>query len=120
MFVAISSLMVMMSLVSTVLGAVITAYDDQDLAQYGAGAEEPSYHLETKVQFRNWCEPYSEETCWTQNEETCVLEDYKNCTGVVVTEVERVCFDVTEMLCSLEEIIHYEMVEESYQMIHCD
>merc|ERR1712096_62848 len=48
----------------------------------------------TKVIFNNKCEPYKEKTCWTQNEEICSPVMYKNCTGVIETNIERVCFNV--------------------------
>jgi len=114
----------LVSLVSTVLGSVIIPHHDYqaDTAELGLAhyaPVQPACHTETRVEFRDWCEPYTEETCWTQSQETCVLEEFRNCTGVIETDVERVCFDVTELLCSLEEVTHYEMVEESYQMMHC-
>merc|ERR1712096_391391 len=42
-------------------------------------------------------EPYKEKTCWTQNEEICSPVMYKNCTGVIETNIERVCFNVNEL-----------------------
>eukprot|EP00092_Neocalanus_flemingeri_P025482 GFUD01027630.1.p1 GENE.GFUD01027630.1~~GFUD01027630.1.p1 ORF type:complete len:330 (+),score=71.45 GFUD01027630.1:80-1069(+) len=85
---------------------------------YG-GEVTPTCHMVEKIVFKTSCEPYSEETCYTQNEEDCVMEDYKNCTGVIETKMERACFSVEEMLCSLEEQIHYETVQETYQVMHC-
>merc|ERR1711942_135085 len=32
---------------------------------------------------------------------------FKNCTGVIETDIERVCFDVNELVCDLVEAIHY-------------
>jgi len=129
MLAATHSLVVLVSLVSTVMASPWLPWlphheyqartAELSLAQYAPGPRQPVCHTETWVEFRNWCEPYSEETCWTQNQETCVSEEYRNCTGVIETEVERVCFDVTELLCSLEEATHYEVVEESYQLMHC-
>merc|ERR1712059_212498 len=39
--------------------------------------------------------------------------------GVIETNVERVCFNVNELVCSLEEAIHYETLEETYQVQRC-
>merc|ERR1711942_617274 len=44
---------------------------------------------------------------------------YKNCTGVIETNIERVCFDVNELVCDLVEAIHYETLEETYQVQRC-
>merc|ERR1712142_748750 len=57
----------------------------------------PYCHMEEKVVFENQCEPYTEKTCWTQNEEDCKPVMYKNCTGVIQTNVDRVCFNVNEL-----------------------
>merc|ERR1711903_90176 len=35
------------------------------------------------------------------------------------TNVERVCFNVNELVCSLVEAIHYETLEETYQVQRC-
>merc|ERR1712096_75844 len=48
--------------------------------------------------FKNKCEPYKERTCYTQNEEICEPVMYKNCTGVIETNIERVCFNVNELV----------------------
>ena len=79
----------------------------------------PYCHMEEKVVFENQCEPYTEKTCWTQNEEDCKPVMYKNCTGVIQTKVDRVCFNVNELVCSLVENIHYETLEETYQVQRC-
>merc|ERR1711862_178535 len=42
-----------------------------------------------------------------------------NCTGVIETNVERVCFDVNELVCDLVEAVHYETLEETYQVQRC-
>merc|ERR1712142_530674 len=44
---------------------------------------------------------------------------YNNCTGVIETDIERVCFDVNELVCDLVEAIHYETLEETYQVQRC-
>ena len=79
----------------------------------------PYCHMEEKVVFENQCEPYTEKTCWTQNEEDCKPVMYKNCTGVIQTKIDRVCFNVNELVCSLVENIHYETLEETYQVQRC-
>merc|ERR1719431_1910126 len=70
----------------------------------------------TVLVFENQCEPYVEQTCWTQNRESCVTKPFNNCTGVIETNIERVCFDVNELVCDLVEAIHYETLEETYQV----
>ena len=37
-----------------------------------------------------------------------VISDFQKCPGVIKTNVERVCFNVNELVCSLVEAIHYE------------
>merc|ERR1719427_2656861 len=44
---------------------------------------------------------------------------YKNCTGVIETNIERVCFNVNELVCNLVEAVHYETLEETYQVQRC-
>ena len=44
---------------------------------------------------------------------------FKKCTGVIETNVQRVCFNVIELVCSLVKAIHYETLEETYQVQRC-
>jgi hypothetical protein len=94
-----------------------------DIGQTNVGGygvnKDPYCHKVEKIVFENECEPYDEETCWTQNTETCIPQLYKNCTGVIETNVERVCFNVNELVCSLVEAVHYETLEETYQVQRC-
>merc|ERR1712243_401671 len=85
----------------------------------GMVSTNPYCHMVEKVVFENQCEPYTEQTCWTQNQEECKPAMYKNCTGVIETKIERVCFDVNELVCDLVEAIHYETLEETYQVQRC-
>ena len=83
-----------------------------DIGQTNVGGygvnKDPYCHMVEKVVFENQCEPYTETTCYTQNKESCVTKPFDNCTGVIETKVERVCFDVNELVCDLVEAIHYE------------
>merc|ERR1712096_85915 len=94
-----------------------------DIGQTNAGGysvnKDPYCHKVEKVIFKNKCEPYKEKTCWTQNEEVCEPVMYKNCTGVIGTNIERVCFNVNELVCNLVEAVHYETLEETYQVQRC-
>merc|ERR1712096_564587 len=94
-----------------------------DIGQTNVGGygvnKDPYCHKVEKVIFKNKCEPYKEETCWTQNEEICSPVMYKNCTGVIETNIERVCFNVNELVCNLVEAVHYETLEETYQVQRC-
>merc|ERR1712000_442341 len=94
-----------------------------DIGQTNVGGygvnKNPYCHMVEKVVFKNQCEPYTEQTCWTQNVEDCKPVLYNNCTGVIETTVERVCFDVNELVCDLVEAIHYETLEETYQVQRC-
>eukprot|EP00092_Neocalanus_flemingeri_P023055 GFUD01024990.1.p1 GENE.GFUD01024990.1~~GFUD01024990.1.p1 ORF type:complete len:406 (-),score=110.48 GFUD01024990.1:25-1242(-) len=76
-------------------------------------------HMEEKIVFENVCEPFTETTCYTQNKEICEEEMLKNCTAVIEAMVERICFNVTELICSLREDIHYQTLRESYQVQRC-
>merc|ERR1711881_750976 len=94
-----------------------------DIGQTNVGGygvnKNPYCHMVEKVVFKNQCEPYTETTCWTQNQEHCEPVMYNNCTGVIETDIERVCFDVNELVCDLVEAIHYETLEETYQVQRC-
>merc|ERR1711972_944941 len=94
-----------------------------DIGQTNVGGygvnKDPYCHKVEKVVFENQCEPYKEKTCWTQNQEICEPKFFKNCTGVIETNIERVCFNVNELVCNLVEAIHYETLEESYQVQRC-
>ena len=94
-----------------------------DIGQTNVGGygvnKDPYCHMVEKVVFENQCEPYTEQTCWTQNQEECKPVMYKNCTGVIETNIERVCFDVNELVCDLVEAVHYETLEETYQVQRC-
>merc|ERR1719318_158548 len=83
-----------------------------DIGQTNVGGygtnKDPYCHKVEKVVFENQCEAYTEKTCWTQNKEHCEGKMFKNCTGVIETNIERVCFNVNELVCSLVEAIHYE------------
>ena len=48
-----------------------------------------------------------------KNKEFCATKLVNNCTGVIETNVERVCFDVNELVCDLVEAVHYETLEET-------
>merc|ERR1719504_116822 len=85
---------------------------------YGVN-KDPYCNKVEKVVFENQCEPYTEKTCWTQNKEHCEGKMFKNCTGVIETNVERVCFNVNELVCNLVEATHYETLEETYQVQRC-
>ena len=64
-----------------------------DIGQTNVGGygvnKDPYCHKVEKVAFENQCEPYKEKTCWTQNKEICEPKFFKNCTGVIVTNIER-------------------------------
>merc|ERR1712096_78725 len=75
-----------------------------DIGQTNVGGygvnKDPYCHKVEKVIFKNKCEPYKEKTCWTQNEEICSPVMYKNCTGVIETNIGRVCFNVKELVAT--------------------
>ena len=83
------------------------------------GDQEPSCHTEQKVLFEDKCETYTETTCYTQNKEKCEEDWLKNCTGIIQTKVDRRCFNVIELLCSLKEDILYQTLRETYQIQRC-
>ena len=94
-----------------------------DIGQTNVGGygvnKDPYCHMVEKVVFENECKPYTERTCVTQNKESCVTKPFRNCTGIIETNVERVCFDVNELVCDLVEAMHYETLEETYQVQRC-
>merc|ERR1712112_353167 len=79
----------------------------------------PNCHMEQRTDFIDRCLPYEETTCYSQNEEDC-KEYYANtCTPIVNTEVDRRCFNVTELICELVESITYKQVEENFHVQSC-
>merc|ERR1711955_91719 len=92
-----------------------TQHYNPDIGQTNVGGygvnKDPYCHMVEKVVFENQCEPYVERTCYTQNKESCATKLFNNCTGVIETNVERVCFDVNELVCDLVEAVHYETLE---------
>merc|ERR1712226_237464 len=74
---------------------------------------------EEKISYEDVCEPYEEEIKTTQNVEQCEDKPYTNCTGSVEVEMDRVCFNVDELLCSLQQKTDYEAVQERYQVQKC-
>merc|ERR1712183_646539 len=76
----------------------------------------PQYPTPAPVQDYN---PDIGQTNRTQNEEICEPVMYKNCTGVIEINIERVCFNVNELVCNLVEAVHYETLEETYQVQRC-
>merc|ERR1711955_17936 len=100
-----------------------TQHYNPDIGQTNVGGygvnKDPYCHMVEKVVFENQCEPYVERTCYTRNKESCVTKPFNNCTGVIETNIERVCFDVNELVCDLVEAIHYETLEETYQVQRC-
>merc|ERR1711862_17669 len=85
-----------------------TQHYNPDIGQTNVGGygvnKDPYCHMVEKVVFENQCEPYVERTCYTQNKESCVTKPFNNCTGVIETNIERVCFDVNELVCDLVEV----------------
>merc|ERR1711974_440837 len=79
----------------------------------------PNCHWEQKTTFQDRCEDYEEKTCWTQNEEECKGYLVRTCTPVVETEIDRRCFNVTELICELVESVHYRQVEENFHVQSC-
>jgi len=75
--------------------------------------------MEEKTVFVDKCEEYTEKTCVTQNIEDCKEVEHKNCTGTVETKVDRVCFNVNELVCSLKESIDYDTIAEEYLRQKC-
>merc|ERR1712226_1266791 len=85
---------------------------------YG-GEAELKCHMEEKVTYEDVCEPYEEEMCYTQNVEKCEDKPHGNCTGSVDIQMDQVCFNVNEMLCSLKQKTDYDAVQEKYQVQKC-
>ena len=42
-----------------------------------------------------------------------------NCTGTVDHFEDRMCFNVTELQCELQEVVTYDMVDETYNVQKC-
>jgi len=85
----------------------------------GYGQIKDYCYMKESTEFVDKCEPYTEETCVTQNIEDCREVEHRNCTGTVETKVDRVCFNVEELICSLKENVNYDTVEEEYLVQMC-
>lgn len=65
------------------------------------------------------CEPYTVETCWEEAKQECNPQPVTNCTGVVETKLEQVCYHVEEEVCTLVETVESLKSEDSYQVQDC-
>merc|ERR1739848_982654 len=79
----------------------------------------PNCHMEQISTFEDRCLPYEETTCYSQNEEDCTEYYVNTCTPIVNTEVDRRCFNVTELICELVESVNYRQVEENFHVQSC-
>jgi len=86
---------------------------------YGLNSDLSSCEEVEKVEWVTQCEDYQEETCTSQHKELCEKQVFPNCTGVVNTEVERICYILNEQICKLEESISYDTVEENFMVTKC-
>ena len=75
-------------------------------------------HVEKVVKVQQ-CEPYTMKTCWTEAKQECYPQPVTNCTGMIDTRLEQVCFNVEDELCTLVETVDSEKSEDSYQTQHC-
>jgi len=85
----------------------------------GYGGRKEFCHMEDKIVFVDKCESYNEQTCYTQNVENCHEVTHRNCTGAIQTKVDRVCFNVNELICGLDERIDYDTIVEEYHVQKC-
>jgi len=85
----------------------------------GYGGRREYCRMEEKIVYADRCEPYTEQTCLTQNVENCQQVTHRNCTGTVNTKVERVCFTVNELICSLHQNVEYDTIQEEYHVQKC-
>merc|ERR1711931_285251 len=76
-------------------------------------------HFVDKIVYKDECIPYVEKTCRTHQEEDCREVMDKKCTTEVDEDVDRECFEVTELLCQLVESIDYEVIQDSYTVQRC-
>merc|ERR1711910_319161 len=74
---------------------------------------------EQVTNFIDKCLPYVETTCYSQNEEDCTEYYVNTCTPIVNTEVDRRCFNVTELICELVKSVNYRQVEENFHVQSC-
>merc|ERR1711931_29492 len=76
-------------------------------------------HFVDRIVYKDECIPYVEKTCRTHQEEDCREVMDKKCTTEVDEDVDRECFEVTELLCQLVESIDYEVIQDSYTVQRC-
>merc|ERR1711970_1444782 len=76
-------------------------------------------HFVDKIVYKDERIPYVEKTCRTHQEEDCREVMDKTCTTEVDEDVDRDCFEVTELLCQLVESIDYEVIQDSYTVQRC-
>eukprot|EP00092_Neocalanus_flemingeri_P023342 GFUD01025308.1.p1 GENE.GFUD01025308.1~~GFUD01025308.1.p1 ORF type:complete len:559 (+),score=171.07 GFUD01025308.1:41-1717(+) len=79
----------------------------------------PFCHTEEKVEYEDKCETYKEKTCHSLNREKCHKESVPTCRAVLKSNVEEVCLNVTNQVCSLVETEEQESVEEFYTVQTC-
>jgi len=76
-------------------------------------------HFVDKIVYKDECIPYVEKTCRTHQEEDCHEVMDKKCTTEVDVDLDRECFEVTELLCQLVESLEYEVIQEGYMVQRC-
>lgn len=101
-----------------------TAYSIQDEDKtvsfdfYHQGERDGCVPVE-KLVYVDQCEPYVEKVCFTQQTENCGPIPDTNCTGTMDQFEDRMCFNVTELQCELQEVVTYDMVDETYNVQKC-
>jgi len=73
----------------------------------------------SKINYEDVCLPFMEKTCYTQQVESCNTLPFANCSAITAAREERKCFNVTELVCTLEERTEYDPVEEEYTVQKC-
>jgi hypothetical protein len=101
-----------------------TAYNIQDQDKtvgfdfFHAGKKDDCTPVE-KIVYVDQCDPYVERVCFTQQQESCGPVTEENCTALVERNEDRICFNVTELRCQLQEVVTYDTVSESFNVQRC-
>jgi len=85
---------------------------------YTEGKKEDCVPVE-KIVYVDQCDSYVEKVCFTQQQESCGPVQEENCTAVIDRKQDRICFNVTELQCNLQEVVTYDSVDETYNVQKC-
>merc|ERR1719510_1844999 len=85
----------------------------------GSGYEDKKCSPTYETKYKEECIDYSEKVCYTTQKEKCSDVEIRKCKAIQSISQTRKCFDVTDLLCSLQEDIQYEQIPAVFTVQKC-